>query len=239
MLRRRRRTSRRARAATAGTGPGGCRAPRRPGGSAPAPPRASSPTWSRVQKMCASLSWMARTRVSPPSTPGQLGAVHPAQLGDPQRQLAVAVGAGAVDQRVVRAQAGPQHDLLAAEIHRREHVVAVVRPVPGDLVQLPLAQHRRVHVPVARPAARRSRMYSSRACRTAAPSGSQYGSPAPISGSVSNRPSSRPSLRWSCIGGLLADRRASDRRDEAPGHSPRGFGLQSAVSAPGHSPASS
>ncbi|MBP2335364.1 hypothetical protein JOF41_001542 [Saccharothrix coeruleofusca] len=31
--------------------------------------RASSATWSVVQKTCASLSWMARTRVNPPSTP--------------------------------------------------------------------------------------------------------------------------------------------------------------------------
>jgi hypothetical protein len=82
----------------------------------------------------------------PAEDPGQLGAVHPAQLGDPQRQLPVAVPAGAVDERVMRAQAGPQHDLLAAELHRRKHVGAVVRPVPGDLVQLPLAQHRRVDV---------------------------------------------------------------------------------------------
>src|SRR6266699_1880672 len=42
-------------------------------------------------------------------------------------------------------------------------------------------------------------MYSSRVCLTIAPSGGQYGSPAPISGSVPNRPSSRPSLRWSNI----------------------------------------
>lgn len=32
-------------------------------------PAASSTAWSGVQKMCASFSWMARTRVSPPSTP--------------------------------------------------------------------------------------------------------------------------------------------------------------------------
>ena len=30
---------------------------------------ASAATWSPVAKMCASLSWIARTLVSPPSTP--------------------------------------------------------------------------------------------------------------------------------------------------------------------------
>ncbi len=78
----------------------------------------------------------------PAEHPGELGAVHAAQLGHPQRQFAVTVRAGAVDDRVVRAQTRPQDDLFAAQVHRREHVVAVVRPVPRDLVQLPLAEHR-------------------------------------------------------------------------------------------------
>jgi hypothetical protein len=103
---------------------------------------ASSAPWSRVQKMCASLSWMARTRVSPPSTAREFGTVHAPQFGHPQGQFAVAVGAGAVDHRVMGAQARPQDDLLPAEVHRGEHVVAVVRPVPRDLVQLPLAEYR-------------------------------------------------------------------------------------------------
>jgi len=77
---------------------------------------------------------------------GQLGPVHPAKLGDPQRQLAVAAAAGPVDQRVVRAQARPQHHLLAADIHRRVHAVPVMRPVPGNLVQLALGQDRGVDV---------------------------------------------------------------------------------------------
>lgn len=72
----------------------------------------------------------------------EFGAVHAAQFGHPQRQFAVAVGAGAVDHRVMGAQARPQDDLLSAEVHRGEHVVAVVRPVSGDLVQLPLAEDR-------------------------------------------------------------------------------------------------
>ena len=60
---------------------------------------------------------------------GQLGPVLAAQLGQPQRQLAIAPPAGPVDQRVMRAQAGSQHDLLPAQLHRRVHPVAVVRPV--------------------------------------------------------------------------------------------------------------
>lgn len=79
---------------------------------------------------------------------GQFGAVHAAHLGDPERQFAVTAGAGPVDQGVVGAQARAQHDLLGAQPHRRVHVVAVVVPVPGDLVQLPFAEHGRVHVPV-------------------------------------------------------------------------------------------
>ena len=50
----------------------------------------SAATWSRVQKMCASFSWIERTLVRPPST-GQFGPVHAAEFGDPERQLAVAV----------------------------------------------------------------------------------------------------------------------------------------------------
>jgi hypothetical protein len=72
---------------------------------------------------------------------GQLGAVHAAELGVPDRELAIAVGARPVDQRVVRTQARPQHHLLLPHLHRWVHVVAVVRPVPGDLVQLALAEH--------------------------------------------------------------------------------------------------
>lgn len=82
---------------------------------------------------------------------GQLGAVHAAQLGHPERQFTVAVGAGAVDQGVMRAQARAQDQLFgaAADVHRREHVLAVVVPVPGDLVELALAEDGGVDVPVA------------------------------------------------------------------------------------------
>jgi len=45
---------------------------------------------------------------------GQLGPVLAAQLGQPERQLAVAPPAGPEEQRVVRAQAGPEHDLVPA-----------------------------------------------------------------------------------------------------------------------------
>ena len=69
-----------------------------------------------------------------------------AELGQAQRQLTVAALAGTVDHDVMGAQAGPQHQLVAALGHRREHVIAVVLPVAGNLIQLPLAQHRRADV---------------------------------------------------------------------------------------------
>ncbi len=84
----------------------------------------------------------------PAQHPGRLGAVHAAQFGDPQRQLPVTAGPGAVDEGVVRTEAGPQHHLFRPQLHGREHVVAVVVPVAGDLVQLAFAEHGRVHVPV-------------------------------------------------------------------------------------------
>jgi hypothetical protein len=69
-----------------------------------------------------------------PGQPGEhAGAfrpVHPAELGHPQRQLPIAVRTRTEDERVVRAKARAQHELLAAQVHRREHVVLVVRPVP-------------------------------------------------------------------------------------------------------------
>jgi hypothetical protein len=46
---------------------------------------------------------------------GQLGAVHPAQLGYAECELAATVRAGAVDEGVMGTEAGPQHDLLAAQ----------------------------------------------------------------------------------------------------------------------------
>jgi hypothetical protein len=75
---------------------------------------------------------------------GAFGPVHAAELGDPQRQVTVRPGPRLEDQRVVRAQAGPQHQRLVAvvaEPHGREHVVGEVLPVPGQLVQLASAQH--------------------------------------------------------------------------------------------------
>lgn len=80
------------------------------------------------------------------------GAELRAELGQAQRELAVAVPARAVDHCVVRTQARPQQHLLRSDAHRREHVLAIVGPVSRDLIQLPLAQCRRVDVLVARPA---------------------------------------------------------------------------------------
>jgi hypothetical protein len=80
--------------------------------------------------------------------PGTLGAVHAAELGDPQRQITVRPLPRLEDQRVVRTQAGPQHQVVA-EVHGREHVVGEVAPVPGQFVHLAFAQHGGVDVLVA------------------------------------------------------------------------------------------
>ena len=89
----------------------------------------------------------------PAEHPGPLRPVHPAQLADAQRQLPVGAPAGPVDQRVVRAERRPEHELVVgAQPHRREHLVGEVAEVPGQREQLPLAQRWGVDVLVAGPA---------------------------------------------------------------------------------------
>lgn len=78
----------------------------------------------------------------------QLRPIHRAQLGDPQRQFAITPRSRPIDERMMRTEGRPQHDLLRPHLHRRKHVVAVVLPVPRDLVQLPLPEHGRVHMPI-------------------------------------------------------------------------------------------
>ena len=60
---------------------------------------------------------------------GALVAVHGAQLGDADGQLTVAVEPRLVDQDVVRAVHGPQHQLLVLQLHGRKHALPVVLPV--------------------------------------------------------------------------------------------------------------
>jgi hypothetical protein len=79
----------------------------------------------------------------PAQHPGAFGPEHPAQFGDAQWQLAVGPAACREHQRVVRAQAGPQHQLVVrGHPHRREHVLAEVLGMTGQLEQLPFAQRR-------------------------------------------------------------------------------------------------
>jgi len=87
----------------------------------------------------------------PAQHPGAFGPVHAAQLGDPDGQFPVRVLPRFEDQRVVRAQARPQHQGVLAQPHRREHVVGEVAPVPGQFVHLAFTEHRRVDVLVAGP----------------------------------------------------------------------------------------
>ena len=66
---------------------------------------------------------------------GLLVPVHPAELEQPDRQLAVGAPARAVDQVVHRAVHGLEEVLAVLEVHRREHGVRVVRQVPRGLEQ--------------------------------------------------------------------------------------------------------
>ncbi|CAN5920749.1 hypothetical protein BH23ACT10_BH23ACT10_12570 [soil metagenome] len=81
--------------------------------------------------------------------PGALVAEHRSEFGQPHRQVAEAVLRGFVDQDVVRTVARAQYELIPADLHRREHVVAEVLPVPGALVQLAFAEHGGEHTLIA------------------------------------------------------------------------------------------
>jgi len=75
-----------------------------------------------------------------------LVAVDGAELGQPQRQILVAVRPGLVDHRVVRAVHRLQEILLVVAHHDRlELAVGIVRIVARDLVEIDLADVRRVH----------------------------------------------------------------------------------------------
>ncbi|KJY32867.1 hypothetical protein VR44_15105 [Streptomyces katrae] len=127
---------------------------------------------------------------------------------------------------MMRAQARPQDDLLSAEVHRGEHVVAVVRPVPRDLVQLPLAEYRRVHVLVARPP-----FGPTDVLLQGVPHGRAVGQPVRQAGAEQRIGAEQAQFAAELAvvvhgghRGLLAGCGASDRAyDEAPGHLPRGF----------------
>ncbi|CAM5547477.1 hypothetical protein SALBM311S_08252 [Streptomyces alboniger] len=170
---------------------------------------------------------------------GRLGAVHAAQLGHTQREFAVAVGAGSVDEGVVGAEARTQYDLLRAQCHRREHVVAVVGPVARDLVQLPLAEDGRVHVPVPGGALRLPDVLLQ---------GVPYDGPVgqPVRQPRAHQRVGVEQVEITAESSVVVHGGLSSRspgpstpHDEAPGHSPRGSETDSMISAPGQSPASS
>ena len=78
--------------------------------------------------------------------PRFLVAVHRSQFGDADRQIAVAVPFRRIDENVVRAVHGTKNEVFVFQLHEREHVVLVMRPVAGGLVQLLLGQVRRIDV---------------------------------------------------------------------------------------------
>ena len=101
-----------------------------------------------MQKRCASSCENIRTRSSPWSAPGQLVSVENARLGHPQRQLAVAVGAVGVERAVARAVHRLQPELAVLGLER-EHVLAVLLPVPRGDPELLVVDLRRAHLDVA------------------------------------------------------------------------------------------
>ena len=80
----------------------------------------------------------------PRQHPGPLGPEHRGEFVESDRQITVGALRRGVDQRVMRAVGRPQHQLVAAHRHRREHVVAELGPVPGALEQRPFTEHRGV-----------------------------------------------------------------------------------------------
>ena len=80
---------------------------------------------------------------------GHLIAVHRAELGDPDRQIAVAAHIALVNHHMMRAVHRTKHKLLIVHRHLREHVFLVMLPVAGSFVQLHIGQHRRIDMLVA------------------------------------------------------------------------------------------
>lgn len=74
---------------------------------------------------------------------GPLGPVHAAQFGDPQRQVPPGSAPGPVDQRVMRAERRPQHELVVRrQPHRWEHVVGEEVEMAGKFEEFPFTQWR-------------------------------------------------------------------------------------------------
>lgn len=82
--------------------------------------------------------------------PGQCArhfiAVHQAQLGDPNRQVAVAVHFAFINHHMVRTVHRTKYELLRIQYHFREHVFLVMLPVPGGFVQFDITHDRSIYV---------------------------------------------------------------------------------------------
>ena len=162
----------------------------------------------------------------PAEHPGQLGAVHAAQLGHPQRQFAVAARRGSG-----RSARGAGTGWAAARPARRRAPSAGTcrRCSATSAPRSRTARACRARASTragSRPAVPASRMYSSRACRTAAPVGQPVRQPRADQRVGVEQAELTAELAVVVHGGLLADRSGERPRSEAPGHSPRGFGLR-------------
>ena len=97
--------------------------------------RISSTNWSGVQMMCES-SWVPAADAQQPVQRAQaLVAVDRAQLRQPHRQVAIRAHLRLVDQDVERAVHRLHVVVAGVRLHRRIHVVRVLREVPGGLPQ--------------------------------------------------------------------------------------------------------
>jgi hypothetical protein len=76
-------------------------------------------------------------------------AEHRCQLVESYRQLPIRMLPRCIQQCVMGAVGRPQHDLVPAQIHGREHVIGEFVPVSRALEQCPLAEHRGVGVQAA------------------------------------------------------------------------------------------
>ncbi|MNM71579.1 hypothetical protein D3C81_832480 [compost metagenome] len=76
--------------------------------------------------------------------------MHGAELRDADRQIPVAVHAALVDHHVMRTVHRTQHELLGVDRHLREHVFLVMIPVAGGLVQIHVAENRRIYMLIAK-----------------------------------------------------------------------------------------
>ena len=105
--------------------------------------------WSGVRR-CRVVQRHAAHAAQAAQRAGALIAVHGAELRDLYRQIAIAVQLRFVHEDVVRTVHGPQHHLLGLKVHGGEHVLVIVGPVAGALIEVHFGEVGRVDMLVAK-----------------------------------------------------------------------------------------